>query len=171
MTYSKLVVIIALASHLVCARAGDTAPVMANLVGGWKLFSFSFQKEDGSVVFPFGENPVGIAIYDAKGNMSAQIMRADIPKFRSRERTGDPTDQEMRIAYEGYVGYGGKYDIDATNSAVVFHLKVSSYPNWVGTDLTRSLELAGNDRLTLRAKIPSMEGVPATLVQIWHRMN
>jgi hypothetical protein len=167
----KLLWLPLLATLCISARAGNVALATTDFVGAWKLHSFVFQKEDGSVVYPFGEDPKGIAIYDAKGYMSTQIMRAGIPKFRSKERTGDPTDQEMRIAYEGFIGYGGTYETDAAKNGLVVHIRLSSYPNWVGTDLKRSFEFAGADRFTLRARIPSMEGVPATLIQIWDRTN
>jgi Lipocalin-like domain len=170
MTYLKLPLLLALTTLCIWGGAADTAPAPASFVGAWKLQSFSFQKEDGSVVYPFGEKPEGIAIYDARGHLSTQIMRADIPKFHSRERTGEPTDQETRTAYEGFIAYGGSYEVDADKKVVVFHVKVSSYPNWVGTDLKRSFEFA-EGRLILRAKIPSMEGTPATLVQIWNRTD
>ena len=171
MKYLKLILLFALSSVFTCAHGADEVPVvMVNFVGAWTLHAFSFQKEDGSVIYPFGENPEGIAIYDATGHMSAQIMRAGIPKFHSGERTGEPTDVETRTAYEGFIGYGGTYGADPDKKTVVFHVKVSSYPNWVSTDLKRSFEFATN-RLTLRAKIPSMEGIPATLVRVWDRVE
>jgi hypothetical protein len=150
--------------------AGDNASTDNPFAGAWKLRSFVFEKADRTLNYPFGENPEGIAIYDAVGQMSAQIMRPDVPKFRSKERTGEPTDQEVRAAYEGFIGYGGTYEMDSVKKNVTFHIKVSSYPNWVGTDLKRSFEFSG-DRLLLRANIPSMEGTPASLVQMWERLE
>jgi lipocalin-like protein len=150
--------------------AGGGTPSVSEFIGAWKLRSFIFQRADGTVQYPFGEDPQGIVVYDAKGYMSAQIMRRNIPKFASGERDRETSAEEIRAAYNGFVAYGGTYETDPVSKTVTFHINVTSFPNWVDTDLKRTFELTGS-RLTLRSKIPSIEGVPATGVQVWERLD
>jgi len=50
-------------------------------VGTWKLVSFEARRSDGQIVYPFGRDVIGVISYDAKGNMSMQMMRSDRPAF------------------------------------------------------------------------------------------
>ncbi len=49
---------------------------------------------------------------------------------------------------EGFVAYAGRYSF--RGDRVIHHVELSLFPNWVGTDQQRWVELAG-DRLTLSA--------------------
>lgn len=81
-------------SALLClstsAMAADGAA--QSFVGAWKLQWFGFIKSNGQTKYPFGEHPDGMVMYDAKGRMSTQITRGNIPPFLSeeRDRAGEP---------------------------------------------------------------------------------
>jgi lipocalin-like protein len=49
---------------------------------------------------------------------------------------------------EGFVAYAGRYRFHGDR--VIHHVELSLFPNWVGSDQQRWLQLAG-DRLTLSA--------------------
>jgi Lipocalin-like domain len=59
----------------------DTWP--QKLVGTWTLVSWEQKKADGSKVRRYGENPVGIAFFDAGGRYIISVMRSDRANTRA----------------------------------------------------------------------------------------
>jgi hypothetical protein len=159
-----LIALLCLATSVMAA--GDAAE---SFVGTWKLHWFAFVKADGKTKYPFGEHPDGMVMYDPKGHMSTQITRGDVPPFLSEERDG-ASDEEVRIAYEGFVGYYGTYEVNDSQRIVSFHIAGSSFPNWVGKTLKRHYGFRGN-RLTLTTELKSIEGTPAILIQVWEKLG
>jgi hypothetical protein len=58
------------------------------------------------------------------------------------------TTQEQARAVEGFVAYADRYRFQGDR--VVHHVELSLFPNWVGSDQERTVELSG-DRLILSA--------------------
>lgn len=115
------------------------------LNGTWLLVSQTASYPDGRVEATRGENPVGILMYDADGNMSVQLMRTD-------ERAGEYTDlAELKTAMEGYHAYFGRYEIDEARQIVKHHVVGSGYPGYRGSIQIRFYSLEG-DTLTLRGE-------------------
>ncbi|NOH01561.1 MAG: hypothetical protein HND47_06130 [Chloroflexi bacterium] len=52
------------------------------IVGAWRLVSFEFRREDGSVTYPFGREARGSFIYTESGRFSVQLMRVDPSALR-----------------------------------------------------------------------------------------
>ena len=50
-------------------------------IGTWILESFEFRASSGEVSYPLGKDAKGIIMYDAKGNISAQLMQQGRPAF------------------------------------------------------------------------------------------
>jgi hypothetical protein len=160
---------ILLASILCLSTSAMAADAAAqSFVGAWKIQWFGFIKSNGQTKYPFGEHPVGVAMYDAKGRMSTQITLGNIPPFLSEERDG-ASDEEVRTAYEGFIGYYGTYEVDDRQQLVIFHIGGSSFPNWVGKTLKRHYQIEGG-RLTLTTELKSVEGTPAILIQEWEKL-
>jgi len=137
-------------------------------VGTWKLVSFEMLRSDGQTVYPFGRDIVGVGCYDARGNMSGQLMRSNRPVFA----INDPqkgTSEEIKAAFEGYLAYFGTYEIDEEKGTVTHHVKGSMFPNWVGSDQIRFYEFSGN-RLTLRTPPIQVGGIAVTSLLIWERI-
>jgi Lipocalin-like domain len=66
-------------------------------IGTWKLVSTKFRDADEGIHHPYGQNPVGMLVYDSDGNMAGQIMRVDRQRFSGNsvfKATGD----ELRAA-------------------------------------------------------------------------
>ena len=118
------------------------------LVGAWKLVSFEAQTSDGEVKNLYGDVPGGLLIYDASGSMTAQDMRLDLPKCGTMDRRMC-SDKEARVAYDGYFGYWGRYEVRASEGVVLHIVEGASLPDAIGTTLKRFYEIAG-DRLVLR---------------------
>jgi hypothetical protein len=137
-------------------------------VGTWNLVSWEIRQSDGQIVYPYGRDVIGVINYDARGNMSVQVMRSDRPMFAINDpQKGTP--EEIKTAFEGFSSYFGTYEIDEEKGAVTHHVRGSSFPNWVDSDHIRFFEFSGN-RLTLR--VPSMQvgGIAATSLLIWERL-
>jgi hypothetical protein len=140
-------------------------------VGTWTLASFESRRSDGQIVYPYGRDGVGVISYDAKGNMSVQLMHSDRPVFTiNDQRKGTP--EEIKVAFEGYMAYFGTYEVNEEKGTVTHHVKGSMFPNWVGSDKIRFFEFSGN-RLTLRTPLTQMRGTSVTTcnVLIWERMT
>src|SRR5580658_9798590 len=70
-------------------------------IGAWKLVSYERRTAAGELEYPMGAHPAGRIAYDPLGRMSAQLMRADRPRFEN-----SPGSAEEKIAaFDGYVAY------------------------------------------------------------------
>ena len=123
------------------------------LVGAWRLDSYTVRDEHGLEVRPLGEHPTGLLLITADGWMSAHVAAAapDRPDFGSPHTLADPDQQAA--AFRTYVGYAGRYRVDGER--FITRVEVSPHPNWSGTEQVREMELTG-DRLLLRGKVVRM---------------
>jgi len=119
------------------------ADSLPNLIGTWRLVSYEARTASGEIRYPLGKHVVGQLFYDARGNMSAHVMRIDRPTFAAGD-SGAGTDAEVRAAFEGHVSYFGTYTIDPSARTVIHHVRGASYPNWVGHDQIRYYRIDGS---------------------------
>ena len=118
-----------------------------DFIGSWELIEWTNQAKDGTIGFPFGKGVTGQITYGSDGTMSVQIMKNDRPHFQS----GDPLNgspEEMTDAFKGFIAYCGTYEVHVDSNQVVHHIQISSFPNWVGQNQTRTFTFEGN-KLTL----------------------
>jgi len=135
--------------------------------GSWRLVSSEFRRSDGEVIYPLGENAVGILMYDDRGYMSVHLMRPDRPAFASKDHLkGTPA--EIKSAFEGYIGYYGTYEINEKEGIVTHYLEGSSFPNWVGKALPRFYKFSGS-RLTLSTPSMTMGNQRVVGALVWER--
>ena len=139
------------------------------VIGIWKLISFQAEAGDGAVIYPFGRDVAGLLIIDAKGYFSAQVMDTKRPSFKSDDPRGGTPD-EVRMAFENYIGYYGTFDLDETKAAVIFHVRGAWLPNWIGTDQIRYYSL-GENRLSISTAPVLFDGKKAVGKLIWERAN
>jgi hypothetical protein len=78
--------------------------------------------------------------------MTGQIAKADRRELSTSVALGG-TESERAEAYSTYVAYCGEYRLEG--DTVVHVLRMSVFPNWVGSEQRRSVEISG-DRLVLR---------------------
>jgi hypothetical protein len=91
--------------------------IRKKLLGAWSLVSWQSVADDGSVLYPLGENAVGQLMYDAAGRVSAQLVRPHQKRFDSEDwRKARP--EEMVAAWPGYFGYFGTFTVDTGNETV-----------------------------------------------------
>ena len=68
--------------HAISA-AGQQPSMKSCLVGTWIVASWEQKKNDGTTLRQFGENPAGMAIFDASGRYIITVMRPDRAKYNS----------------------------------------------------------------------------------------
>ncbi len=76
--------------------------------------------------------------------------------------------QERARATDTYVSYCGRYEF--RGDTVVHHVELSLFPNWVGVEQERLVEVKG-DRLTLSTRPILLEGVQRTAHLIWEAVG
>ncbi|MZE70490.1 lipocalin-like domain-containing protein [Streptomyces sp. SID5789] len=144
------------------------AHLRAALVGTWRLVSYeAVAVDDGEVVHPFGERPLGLLVYTPDGYMSAQIAAPDRPRFDgSRLEAGRP--EELAGAARQYLAYAGPFHV-RDDRTVVHQVALSLFPNWTGHAQLRVARMAG-ETLELALTEPArIWGRTRTGVLTWHR--
>ena len=135
------------------------------LVGTWKLESWEIKSTD-AVVYPFGQDAIGYIMYTQDGYMSTSVMTADRSQFTSGDIFGGNL-EEKALATQTHISYCGTYDIQ--KDKVIHHVKVSSFPNWTGSDQERTYELDG-DRLLLSSPVLLTKDEHQTVLFVWERV-
>jgi Lipocalin-like domain len=137
--------------------AGHVAAQSAkDLVGAWTLSSAE----------AFGPAPKGSLILEANGRFSAMLMRNDLPKYASNNRTqGAPA--EYKATVDGSLAYFGTYSVSGTD--LNLHIEGSTFANWTGTDQKRTNIAVAGDELKYTQPAPSGGG-PATVI-VWRRVK
>jgi lipocalin-like protein len=125
-----------------------------DLVGSWTIASV-----DG-----YGPNPKGSLIFAPNGRYSLQLMKSDLPKYASNNRT-QGTPAEYKDTAEGNISYFGTYTVSGTD--LILHVEGSTFPNWIGTDQKRvNLSVTGDD---LKYTNTAASGGGAVLPLVWKR--
>lgn len=139
---------------------------LSQFAGCWNLVSYEFRSADGQVLYPWGEDPVGMAINDGKGHFSAQIMRRDRPKIHPDHSTLE----DYKAVYSGYIAYFGTTEVKEGENIRINHVEGSLNPAWVGGEQIRHFELIGN---TVTYKIPrtKFNGIEMTGTLTWKRVT
>ncbi len=140
-----------------------------SIIGVWKLISFEFRKENGEVIYPFGEKARGSFIYTASGHFSGQLMRIDRPKFLIADQM-QGTIEEMSASYKGAISYFGTYTVDYENKIVFHQVEGSIFPNMEGTLQKRFFELSEN-QLQLRTPAFNVDAERVTGLILWQRVE
>jgi hypothetical protein len=122
-------------------------------VGTWKLVSEEARSAKGQIFHVYGENPRGMIMYDAAGNVSVNLMRFDRNSLSTADKARS-TPQEAKSAVETYEAYFGTYSVDKEKGTVVHHVEGSLFPNWTGTDQIRFYEFSDDYLILKTAEIP-----------------
>ncbi len=137
------------------------------LIGTWRLVSWENRSVDGQIIHPLGEDAVGYIMYNQDGYMFVAIMRSDRPKFPAGDLLRGSTEEKAQAAGT-YVSYCGRYEF--RGDTVVHHVELSLFPNWVGVEQERLVEVRG-DRLILSTRPILLGGMLRTAHLIWERVR
>ncbi len=142
----------------------------ASFTGAWKLISSEMRSTDGGDVhYPLGKDCAGRLIVDSDGNFTAQLMRPGRPEFASGDVVRG-TDDEIRAAYQGFVAFWAKIEVDEAKKEITYVVEGSLFPNWIGHTNLRHYEFAGN-RLTLKTPAFLMAEKELVGVLVWERLS
>src|SRR2546430_1646074 len=108
------------------------------LIGRWRLISFEVRTEDDHVSYPLGRDAIGYLTYTANGYVFLAMMKPNCPRFSS-EDPSKASPQEKVAAFDTYMTYCGTYVLQGDR--VIHHLELSPFPNWIGSDFERIVNL------------------------------
>jgi hypothetical protein len=133
----------------------QTKSLKDQLIGSWILVSAE----------PYGTNPNGSYMFDANGRFSAILMRNDLPKYTSNNRT-QATPAEYKGTVDGSIAYFGTYSISGTD--LDLHIEGSTFANGSGTVQKRTnVSVAGNE---LKYSVPAPSDARVTnSPTVWKR--
>jgi hypothetical protein len=137
------------------------------LIGTWRLLSWENRSVGGEISYPLGKDAVGYIMYGRDGYMSVAIMRPDRAKFAAGDLLSGSAQERARAAGT-YVSYCGRYEF--RGDTVVHRVELSLFPNWVGVEQERLVEVKGN-RLTLSTRPILLGGVQRTAHLIWEAVR
>jgi hypothetical protein len=148
------------------ARPQDDVSVTKQLVGTWRLVSWTDRLADGTT----RKDPlsVGYLIYTDANRMCATIMDPNRPKWKSGTA---PTPEEAKSGMDGLMAYCSRIEVHAKEGLVLHYVEIAKTPNGVGAIRKRWFRFEGPNRLILRID-PSENISPvvdSTLV--WERMD
>jgi hypothetical protein len=133
----------------------QTKSLKDQLVGTWVLSSAE----------PYGTNPRGSYMFDSNGRFSAILMRNDLPKYTSNNRT-QATPAEYKGTVDGSIAYFGTYSVSGTD--LDLHIEGSTFANWTGTVQKRTNVSVAADELKYNVPAPSDARVTAAPT-VWKR--
>ncbi len=137
------------------------------LVGTWRLISWETRSVDGQKVsYPFGREAVGYIMYNEDGYMFVAITCPNRERFAAGDLLNGSTEEKAHAA-STYVSYCGRYELHG--ETVVHYVHLSLFPNWVGVEQERIVEVRGN-RMTLSTRPILLGGVQRTAHLIWERV-
>ena len=145
----------------------DNVQARGALVGAWRLLSWENRAADGQITYPMGADALGYLLYTADGRFSVTISRRGRAGFAAGDLLSGTTEEQAR-AVEGFVAYAGRYSFHGDR--VIHHVELSLFPNWVGSDQERWVELA-EDRLTLSASPLLLAGRQQIPRLVWERVD
>jgi hypothetical protein len=120
----------------------QTTSLKDQLIGTWILVSAE----------PYGTNPKGSYMFDANGRFTAILMRNDLPKYTSNNRT-QATPAEYKGTVDGSIAYFGTYSISGTD--LDLRIEGSTFANWTGTVQKRTNVSVAGDELKYSVPAPS----------------
>jgi hypothetical protein len=135
------------------------------VVGLWSLSAQYVERADGSRLERFGPNPKGLAYFDQGGRFSQVMVRADLPKVASNNAM-TATDAENRAIIEGSTAFFGTWSVDEATSTLFNRIEGSTFPNWTGTELKRTLSISGDE---MKQCVASQVG--GTSCATWRRVR
>ena len=140
--------------------AAQQKSLKEQLLGTWAFVSSTGKLADGTS--PWGTNPKGQLSFNTDGSYSSIIVRSDLAKYASSNRT-QPSPAEAVATVQGAIAYFGTYTMNEADRSYAVRIEGSTYPNWTGTDLKQVVESITADELKIRNPAPSYGGPPTLL--------
>ena len=140
----------------------STVASAQQIVGTYKLISFTSDYSDGTSVDAFGKLPNGYAIITPKRFMSLLVS--------DTRKAGITADDKIAL-YSSIIAYSGPYKLEG--SKLVTEVDISWNQGWTGTKQGRTFTIEGS-RLTLvtdRAPSALEPGKTVSARLVWERVE
>ncbi len=121
--------------------------MLEKLTGLWLLESCETQVSAEESIYPFGHAPKGRLYYAEDGQMILQMASTEREHFAGTNPYSG-SDEELRMAYQGYCAYWGRYSVDIQHREITHHIQSCWFPNWEGSEQRRHFSLR-DDKLIL----------------------
>lgn len=138
----------------------------ADLVGAWELVSWQLAVDGEARSHGFGDHVTGQLLYLASGQMSAILSDPERARVSVEPLAAAPVDERAEAA-RAYVSYGGRWSVQGDQ--VVHHVEFCLLPNWVGTDLVRTVTWSDADLVLSTAPELDPKGRTLTNRLVWRR--
>jgi len=139
-----LVALLSLALSVLAGPALAQKSIKEQPAGTWTVVLVDNVRADGSRINPYGPNPQGVAMFDADGHYSLQIMSDSRPKFSANDKSKG-TAEEYKATVQGSNCHFGRYTVDETTRTVTLHVEHATFSNWEETDLKWPVTLTGDE--------------------------
>ena len=114
------------------------------LVGVWIPTAHETTFREGLKRHQFGADPGGMMILDASGDYTQILVRPDLPRYRSNDRTKG-TPEELAATVRSSVANFGTWSIDEASKTLTYHIHGSTFPNQAGTDMKCTVSFNGDE--------------------------
>ena len=138
------------------------------LVGAWDLVSWDYAVDGEPRPHGFGDAVTGQLLYLAGGQMSAILSDPDRAALSAEPLAAAPVEERAEAA-RAYVSYGGRWSL--RGDEVVHHVAFCLLPNWVGTDLVRTVSWRGEELVLSTAPEHDSKGRTVTNRLVWRRSH
>jgi Lipocalin-like domain len=122
------------------------------LVGTFELVSLESRRSDGEIAHPYGEQPIGMFVFDRAGRFSVQL-----------------TEPNRSPAQGGYVAMFGTYVVDDEHRTFTLTPRAAADPELIGTDVLRHVAFDG-DLAIFHTPVQHVEGFDVTTYITWRRV-
>lgn len=154
------------AAVVIMAASAQAAP-LNKVQGTWRMLSAQIDP-DGRNAPAYGPAPNGLLVFTPDMHFVEVLADSTIATFAATAR-GQGTDAENRAAMAGSIGFFGTYDVDEAGEFSGNRVEGSTFPNWVGSERTRSelTMIVDGDRMAETFRRP--EGT--RIVILWQRVR
>lgn len=144
----KIIALLLVSGITFMAHAQKSTPAINSLqkqlIGTWTLVSVANIYPDSSRVYPYGQDPQGLLLFDEKGNYAIQILKTGRPTIESGDKN-KCTPEESTALVQGSNSHFGKYKVNEQCRTITFMIEHAFYPNWEGTEQERFYTYTGNE--------------------------
>jgi hypothetical protein len=144
----------------------ENKAIKDKIIGTWRLIAIYYKDDNDNKTNLYGEDPIGILMYDEFGNMNAQLGYRHRELMSSAALSGGTKKEKSRL-FDQYMAYYGKY-YEKEPGVVIHSVEGCMIPNWEGGDQIRYAKVDG-DLLYISAPRMTVGERETVLEVVWER--
>ena len=122
------------------------------LVGTFELVALESRRSDGEITHPYGEQPIGMFMFDSAGYYSVQL-----------------TDPDRRRDQSSFLAMFGTYVVDDERRTFILTPHGAADPHLIGTEVLRHVRFDG-ELAVFNTPTTSVDGLDVTTYITWRRV-